>query len=53
MPRQKAHSVYKVDKKGEKLERNNQLCPRCSGSFLAEHKNRRSCGKCSYSEYKR
>ena len=53
MARQKANSVYEVDKKGESLKRKNQPCPRCQGSFLAEHKNRRSCGKCGYSEYKR
>ena len=53
MARQKSNSVYEVDKKGESLKRKNQPCPRCQGSFLAEHKNRRSCGKCGYSEYKR
>ncbi|MHA2338064.1 MAG: 30S ribosomal protein S27ae [Candidatus Hodarchaeales archaeon] len=53
MARQKAHLLYNVDKKAENLKRNNQVCPRCSGSFLGEHKNRRSCGQCGYSEYKR
>ncbi|MFC1801598.1 30S ribosomal protein S27ae [Nanoarchaeota archaeon] len=31
----------------------NQSCPKCgSGFFLAEHSNRRVCGKCSYVEMK-
>ncbi|MGB3908303.1 MAG: 30S ribosomal protein S27ae [Methanomethylovorans sp.] len=43
---------YKVS--GDKLERTRQICPRCGeGVFLAEHKNRRTCGKCSYTEFKK
>ncbi len=39
--------------KGETLERTHQSCPKCGpGIFLAEHGNRRSCGKCGYSEAK-
>lgn len=53
MPRQKAHTLYNIDKNGKNLKRTKQFCPRCSGSYLAEHKNRRSCGNCGYSEYKR
>ncbi len=35
--------------KGEKKK----FCPRCGpGVFLAEHKNRVTCGKCKYSEIK-
>ncbi len=31
----------------------NRECPKCgAGYYLAEHKNRRSCGKCSYTEFK-
>ncbi len=26
-------------------------CPRCEFSFLAEHKDRRTCGKCGYTEF--
>ncbi|MEW5955278.1 MAG: 30S ribosomal protein S27ae [Candidatus Micrarchaeota archaeon] len=30
-----------------------KFCPKCgSASRLAEHKNRRSCGKCGYTEIK-
>ena len=39
--------------KGDALTRTHKFCPKCgSGTFLAEHDNRRSCGKCGYSESK-
>ncbi|NOZ82882.1 MAG: 30S ribosomal protein S27ae [Euryarchaeota archaeon] len=39
--------------KGDKVERKRQFCPRCGeGVFLAEHANRRSCGKCGYTVWK-
>jgi small subunit ribosomal protein S27Ae len=39
--------------KGDTLTRTHKFCPKCgSGTFLAEHSNRRSCGKCGYSESK-
>ena len=53
MARQQAYKLYTIDKKGNKIQRKIQECPRCRGSFLAEHKNRRACGHCGYSEYKR
>jgi len=35
------------------LTRKNKPCPKCGeGVFLAEHKDRRSCGKCGYMEKK-
>jgi small subunit ribosomal protein S27Ae len=38
---------------GEGLVRSHKFCPKCGpGTFLAEHENRRSCGKCGYSESK-
>ena len=46
------HKYYEI-KKGQ-IERVKQTCPRCGdGVFLAEHKDRRSCGKCAYTEFKR
>jgi small subunit ribosomal protein S27Ae len=37
--------------KGEQLVRTHKMCPKCGpGTFLAEHNDRRSCGKCGYSE---
>jgi small subunit ribosomal protein S27Ae len=39
--------------KGEQLVRTHKSCPKCGpGTFLAEHGDRRSCGKCGFSEPK-
>jgi small subunit ribosomal protein S27Ae len=39
--------------KGDTLTRTHKSCPKCGpGIFLAEHDNRRSCGRCGYSESK-
>ena len=41
--------LYEV--KGNELLRKGKFCPRCgSGTFLAEYKNRKYCGKCGFSE---
>ena len=41
--------LYKVE--GNSLKRKNEYCPRCgAGTFLASYKNRKYCGKCSFSE---
>jgi len=48
-------SKHKNVKNWEKYKENkkNKFCPRCGpGVFLAEHKNRVTCGKCKYSEIK-
>lgn len=38
---------------GYTLSRTHKFCPKCGpGTFLAEHGNRRSCGRCGYSESK-
>lgn len=38
---------------GDKLERKGKFCPKCGpGIFMAEHKDRYSCGKCGYTEKK-
>ncbi len=48
----KRHELYKID--GTTVERKNRYCPKCGdGVFLAEHKNRLSCGKCGYTEFKK
>jgi small subunit ribosomal protein S27Ae len=40
--------------KGEKIIRKRRFCPRCGeGVFLGEHKDRLTCGKCGYTEFKR
>jgi small subunit ribosomal protein S27Ae len=39
--------------KGDALARTHKACPKCGpGTFLAEHDNRRSCGRCGYMESK-
>ncbi|MFH1770720.1 MAG: 30S ribosomal protein S27ae [archaeon] len=41
---------YKVE--GETITRKNKFSPKSDGDFLAEHSNRRSCGKSGYMEKK-
>ncbi len=42
---------YTVD--GDTVERNNAICPQCSDTHLmAEHEDRRTCGKTGYTEFK-
>jgi small subunit ribosomal protein S27Ae len=56
-PKQKAAkktkgSMYEI--KDGKAVKKNPTCPRCGdGVFLATHKDRVSCGKCGYTEYKK
>ncbi|MFZ2070103.1 MAG: 30S ribosomal protein S27ae [Halobacteriota archaeon] len=50
------HKLYEViEEKGEvKVRRTRKICPRCgAGVFLAEHKDRYSCGKCGYAEFRK
>lgn len=43
--------LYEV--KGNTLVRKKKACPKCGpGVFLAEHKDRVSCGNCGYTEFK-
>jgi ubiquitin-small subunit ribosomal protein S27Ae len=38
---------------GSTIKRKNKNCPKCgAGIFLANHKDRETCGKCGYSEIK-
>lgn len=35
-----------------KIERKGKFCPKCGpGVFMAQHKDRTSCGKCGYTEF--
>ncbi len=44
------HVRYKLYQSGKAK---NRSCPKCGpGIFMANHKNRTSCGKCSYTEMK-
>ncbi|MCS4537697.1 MAG: 30S ribosomal protein S27ae [Thaumarchaeota archaeon] len=46
------YKFYEVQ--GDSLKRLKQECPRCGkGRFLAEHKNRLSCGNCGYTSFKK
>jgi ubiquitin-small subunit ribosomal protein S27Ae len=47
----KGREVFKLE--NDKIIRQRRHCPKCGdGVFLAEHKNRVSCGKCGYTEFK-
>jgi small subunit ribosomal protein S27Ae len=44
----------KYDTSSGVLKRKGKFCPKCGpGVFLAEHKDRASCGKCGYLESKK
>ncbi len=50
MPR--ISTIYEV--KDGKIVRKRQECPRCGpGTFMADHENRLSCGKCGYTVFKK
>ena len=43
-------NVYEIS--GSTIKRKNKFCPKCgSGVFMAQHKNRSTCGKCHYTEF--
>jgi small subunit ribosomal protein S27Ae len=45
-------SLYEVS--GDTLKRKKVTCPKCGPSYyLAEHANRKTCGKCGYTEFKK
>ncbi len=42
------------EKSGEGLTKKNKECPKCgAGVFMANHKDRWTCGKCHYTEFKK
>jgi len=46
------YSKYTIS--GDKAQKKGKTCPKCGPSvFMGEHKNRVSCGKCGYSEFKK
>ncbi len=49
----KVMSVWKIySAQGGRLERKNPTCPKCGdGVFMAVHKDRKSCGKCGFTEF--
>jgi small subunit ribosomal protein S27Ae len=48
-PAAKISAVYNVSE--GRLERKNKTCPKCN-VFMADHKDRWTCGKCQYMEKK-
>jgi len=49
--KKKSYQIYKAYQiEGGKLTRKGGLCPKCEGSLLALHKDRKSCGRCGYME---
>lgn len=47
----KGREIFKVE--GDSIKRLRRHCPKCGeGIFLGEHKDRLSCGKCGYTEFK-
>ena len=47
----KKREIFKME--GDKITRLRRNCPKGGdGVFLADHKNRLSCGKCGYTEFK-
>ncbi|MEM1988226.1 MAG: 30S ribosomal protein S27ae [Candidatus Woesearchaeota archaeon] len=46
----KAYTYYKVE--GENVKRLKRICPKCGVAFLADHKDRLTCGNCGYFEKK-
>ncbi|MFC1648520.1 30S ribosomal protein S27ae [Nanoarchaeota archaeon] len=46
----KVSGTYEVNDDGLKKKLN---CPKCGDGYrMADHKNRRSCGRCKYTEFK-
>ncbi|MGD1835365.1 MAG: 30S ribosomal protein S27ae [Nitrososphaeraceae archaeon] len=44
------YKFYKIEK--ESVERTKKNCPRCgNGVFMAQHKDRNTCGKCGFTEF--
>lgn len=44
--------IYEIE--GEKVIKKRKECPKCGpGVFMAEHSDRRSCGSCGYTEFKK
>jgi small subunit ribosomal protein S27Ae len=43
--------IFKIE--GDKIKRLRKHCPKCGeGIYLAEHKDRFSCGSCGYTEFR-
>ena len=53
-PKRKSSKWKAYDVSGESVSRKLRSCPKCGdGVYLAQHKDRLSCGKCGYTEFAR
>jgi len=44
------YKYFKID--GDKLTKNKKICSRCGkGTYMANHKDRHTCGKCGLTEF--
>jgi len=44
------YKFYTIE--GDKVTRNRRDCPRCGkGVFMAQHRDRHTCGKCGFTEF--
>jgi ubiquitin-small subunit ribosomal protein S27Ae len=44
------YKFYTIE--GDKVTRNRRDCPRCGkGVFMAQHRDRYTCGKCGFTEF--
>lgn len=44
------YKFYNIE--GDKVTRNRRDCPRCGkGVFMAQHRDRHTCGKCGFTEF--
>jgi len=51
--KKKSRELWKLyEVQGDKLVRKNQFSPKSPGDFLANHKDRKTCGKTGYMEKK-
>lgn len=51
--KKKTRQLWKLyEVQGDKLVRKNRFSPKSTGDFLAEHSDRRSCGRTGYMEKK-
>jgi small subunit ribosomal protein S27Ae len=49
-PSSNKYALYEVS--GSEVKRKNKFCPKCgTGVFLAQHKDRLTCGRCGYTEF--
>ena len=45
--------LYKIGEDGSSIQRLRKECPRCGrGYFMAEHKDRHTCGHCGFTNFK-